>query len=94
MRERAEPQLPHASPHRTGCLTQTPCVRTAQRCSASPNPWTNSWNVGGTDNELYVVSSMGGGPFVATVTLGACTETDTAHVTWWPTPLWEATPTA
>ena len=45
-----------------------------------------SWNVGGSNSELLVVPSMGEGPFVATVTLGACTQSDTATVTWWPTP--------
>ena len=38
------------------------------------------WNTGGSDATLQVVSSMGEGPFVATVTLGSCTETDTAFV--------------
>tara|TARA_B100000989_G_scaffold44753_1_gene28555 strand:+ start:2526 stop:5147 length:2622 start_codon:yes stop_codon:yes gene_type:complete len=45
-----------------------------------------SWNVGGDDATLPVVSSMGSGPFVANVELGACTQSDTAYVTWWPTP--------
>ena len=45
-----------------------------------------SWNVGGSSPSLQVVNTMGEGPFVATVTLGYCTETDTAYVTWWPTP--------
>ena len=44
-----------------------------------------SWNVGGSNPELLVVPSMGEGPFVATVTLGAY-PIDTATVTWWPTP--------
>ena len=45
-----------------------------------------NWNVGGSSPNLSVSSSMGEGPFVATVTLGACTQSDTAFVTWWPTP--------
>ena len=45
-----------------------------------------SWNVGGNGTQLNVVSSMGGGPFVANVTLGNCAQSDTAWVTWWPTP--------
>ena len=45
-----------------------------------------NWNVGGSSTDLVVVPSMGEGPFVATVTLGACTQSDTAWVTWWPTP--------
>lgn len=46
-----------------------------------------SWNVGGNGAALSVIESMGEGPYVATVTLGACTENDTAFVTWWPTPI-------
>ena len=45
-----------------------------------------SWNTGGSSPQLQVVNTMGEGPFVATVTQGYCTETDTAWVTWWPTP--------
>ena len=46
-----------------------------------------SWNVGGSGVSLSVVESMGEGPYVATVTLGACTQNDTAFVTWWPNPI-------
>ena len=45
-----------------------------------------AWNTGGSGADLTVFPSMGGGPFVANVTLGACSRSDTAHVTWWPTP--------
>lgn len=51
-----------------------------------------AWNTGGSDATLQVVNSMGGGPFVATVTLGSCTETDTAFVEWWPEPSADALP--
>ena len=50
------------------------------------------WNVGGDSPNLQVVSSMGGGPFVATVTQGYCTENDTAWVTWWPEPSAQSLP--
>ena len=45
-----------------------------------------AWNVGGNSSQLNVVASMGEGPFVANVTLGNCAQSDTAWVTWWPTP--------
>ena len=78
------PMLP---PIATGLLNPEPLCENSATVLSITHPMDHiSWNVGGTDDELYVVSSMGGGPFVATVTLGACTETDTAHVTWWPTP--------
>ena len=53
-----------------------------------------TWNVGGTGNELNVVASMGEGPYVASVVLGQCTQSDTAWVTWWPTPSVGALPTS
>ena len=62
------------------------CDDSAALLSVNDNVDALTWNVGGSTPELLVVPSMGEGPFVATVTLGACTQSDTAWVTWWPTP--------
>ena len=51
-----------------------------------------AWNIGGNNTTLAVTSLMGSGPFVANVTLGACAQSDTAFVTWWPTPTIGAQP--
>ena len=62
------------------------CDESTALLSVTGNVDALSWNTGGSNPNLLVVPSMGGGPFVATVTLGACTQSDTAFVTWWPTP--------
>lgn len=74
-------------PINTGLADPDPlCDDSAALLSVTGNVDALSWNVGGSNPELLVVPSMGEGPFVATVTLGACTQSDTATVTWWPTP--------
>ena len=74
-------------PINTGLADPDPlCDDSAALLSVTGNVDDLTWNVGGSNPELLVVPSMGEGPFVATVTLGACTQSDTATVTWWPTP--------
>ena len=74
-------------PIATGLLDPAPlCDEEVAMLSVTGNVDAIAWNVGGNGANLPVVASMGEGPFVAEVTLGQCTETDTAFVTWWPTP--------
>ena len=74
-------------PITTGLVDPEPlCDNELVVLEVSENVDAIAWNVGGGNAELPVVASMGGGPYVATVTLGECTQSDTAFVTWWPTP--------
>ena len=78
------PMLP---PIATGLVDPAPlCDESVATLSVTGNVDNVSWNVGGSGPQLPVVASMGGGPFVANVTLGNCAQSDTAWVTWWPTP--------
>jgi gliding motility-associated-like protein len=71
----------------TGLVDPAPlCDESVATLSVTGNVDNLSWNVGGNSPQLPVVASMGGGPFVANVTLGNCAQSDTAWVTWWPTP--------
>ncbi len=74
-------------PIATGLVNPEPlCDEGVAMLSVTGNVDALTWNVGGNGANLPVVSSMGEGPFVAQVTLGQCTQSDTAFVTWWPTP--------
>ena len=71
----------------TGLLDPPPlCDESVAVLNITGNVDNISWNVGGNSAQLNVVASMGGGPYVADVTLGNCAQSDTAWVTWWPTP--------
>lgn len=71
----------------TGLVDPAPlCDEEVAVLSVTGNVDALSWNVGGNGANLPVVASMGEGPFVANVTLGECAQSDTAYVTWWPTP--------
>lgn len=74
-------------PIATGLVNPEPlCDEGVAMLSVTGNVDQLSWNVGGNGANLPVVASMGEGPFVANVTLGYCSQSDTAYVTWWPTP--------
>ena len=74
-------------PIATGLLDPPPlCDESVAVLNITGNVDNISWNVGGNSAQLNVVASMGGGPYVADVTLGNCAQSDTAWVTWWPTP--------
>lgn len=74
-------------PIATGLVNPAPlCDEEVAMLSVTGNVDALTWNVGGNGANLPVVASMGEGPFVANVTLGECTQSDTAFVTWWPTP--------
>jgi gliding motility-associated-like protein len=80
----AYPMLP---PIVSGLVDPRPlCDDSIATLSITGNVDNIAWNTGGSGADLTVFPSMGGGPFVANVTLGACSRSDTAHVTWWPTP--------
>ena len=71
----------------TGLVDPPPlCDEEVAVLSITGNVDALTWNVGGNGANLPVVASMGEGPFVANVTLGECAQSDTAYVTWWPTP--------
>ena len=74
-------------PIATGLLDPDPlCDESVAVLNITGNVDNINWNVGGSSPQLNVVASMGGGPYVANVTLGNCAQSDTAWVTWWPTP--------
>ena len=74
-------------PINTGLEDPDPlCDESVAMLNVTGNVDVLSWNVGGSNPVLQVTPAMGEGPFVATVALGACTQSDTAWVTWWPTP--------
>lgn len=74
-------------PIATGLINPAPlCDESVAVLNITGNVDDIAWNVGGNSTQLNVVASMGGGPYVANVTLGNCTQSDTAWVTWWPTP--------
>jgi len=74
-------------PIATGLVNPDPlCDESVATLNISGNVDNISWNVGGNSSQLNVVASMGGGPYIANVTLGNCAQSDTAFVTWWPTP--------